>query len=98
MDHELSVDLVLHSLPQSLSQFIMNYHMNKLDSTLSKLFNMFKTIEETLKKEKKNHVLLIHSSRISKKKNMSFISKAKKHIGGIKKDKGICRHCGKDGH
>jgi hypothetical protein len=53
MDHELSVDLVLHSLPQNLSQFIMNYHMNKLDSTLSKLLNMFKTIEETLKKEKK---------------------------------------------
>ena len=52
MDHELSIELILQSLPQSFSQFIMNYHMNKLDSTLSKLFNMLKTAERALKKEK----------------------------------------------
>jgi hypothetical protein len=40
MDHELSVDLVLQSLSQNFLQFIMNYHMNKLDSTL---LNMLKT-------------------------------------------------------
>ena len=34
MDRKLSVELVLQSLPQKFSQFIMNYHMNKLDSTL----------------------------------------------------------------
>jgi hypothetical protein len=34
MDHKLSVDLVLQSLSQNFSQFIMNYHINKLDNTL----------------------------------------------------------------
>jgi len=53
MDHELSVDLVLQSLFQSFSQFIMNYHMNKLDSTLPKLFSMFKTAKRAFKKDKK---------------------------------------------
>jgi hypothetical protein len=52
MDHGLIVDMVLQLLPQNFSQFIMNYYMNKLDSTLLKLFNMLKTVEGTLKKEK----------------------------------------------
>jgi len=42
MDRKLSVELVLQSLPQNFSQFIMNYHMNKLDSTLPELFNMLR--------------------------------------------------------
>jgi len=52
MDHELSIELILQSLPQSFSQFIMNYQMNKLDSTLPELFNMLKTAKRALKKEK----------------------------------------------
>ena len=52
MDHELSVDLVLQSLFQNFSQFIINYHMNKLDSILPKLFSMFKTVKKAFKKEK----------------------------------------------
>jgi hypothetical protein len=52
MDYKLSVDLVLQSLPQNFSQFIMNYHMNKLDSTLLELLNMQKTTKGTFKKEK----------------------------------------------
>ena len=34
MDKELQVDLILQSIPKSYGQFIMNYHMNKIDSTL----------------------------------------------------------------
>jgi hypothetical protein len=48
MDCKLSVELVLQSLLQNFSQFIMNYHMNKLDNTLSELFNMLKTAKDTL--------------------------------------------------
>jgi hypothetical protein len=48
MDHELSVDLVLQSLPQSFLQFITNYHVNKLDSTL---LNMLRFVEEAFKKK-----------------------------------------------
>jgi hypothetical protein len=60
IDHKLSVDLVLQSLLQSFSQFIMNYRMNKLDSTLPKLLNMLKTAKGALKKEE-NSILLVHS-------------------------------------
>jgi hypothetical protein len=99
MDHELSIELILQSLPQSFSQFIMNYHMNKLDSTL-KLFNMLKTAERALKKEK-DLVLLVQSSRMSKKKdknNKGVVSKVNKLTRSIKKDKGICYHYGKEGY
>ena len=80
MDHELSVDLVLQLLPQRFSQFIMNYHMNKLDSTLLELLNMLKTTKRAFKKEK-CLVLLLHYSRICNKKdekNKGVVSKANK--------------------
>jgi predicted rRNA methylase YqxC with S4 and FtsJ domains len=54
--------------------------MNKLDNTLPKLFNMLKTAERALKKEK-DLVLLVQSSRMSKKndkKNKGVVSKVKK--------------------
>jgi|UPI0001D44D62 hypothetical protein len=54
MDHELNVDLVLQSLPQKFSQFIMNYHINKLDSTLPELFNILNIAKRALKKEKRS--------------------------------------------
>ena len=50
---------------------------------------MFKTIEEALKKEKCS-VLLVQSSRMSKKKdnkNKSVVSKENKPTGSNKKDK-----------
>ena len=80
MDLELNVDLALQSLPQSISQFIMNYHMNKLDSTLLELLNMLKTTKRAFKKEK-CLVLLLHYSRICNKKdekNKGVVSKANK--------------------
>jgi hypothetical protein len=52
IDHELGVELVLLSLPQNFSQFIINYHMNKLDSILLELFNILKTVEGPLRKKK----------------------------------------------
>lgn len=100
MNHELSVDLVLQSLPKRFSQFIMNYHMNKLDNTLPELFNILKTIERAFKKEK-DHVLLIQFSSMSKKKNKKnkgSISKAKKATRGIKRYKCICDHYSNDVH
>jgi hypothetical protein len=78
----------------------MNYPINKLDSTLPELFNMLKTVERALKKEK-GLVLLVWSSRISKKKekkNKGVVSQVNKPTRGIKKHKGICHHCGKEGH
>ena len=74
--------------------------MNKLDNTLPEMLNMLKTAKEAFKK-KKGQVLLVQSFRITKKKdnkNKGVVFKANKLIGGIKKDKGTCHHCGKEGY
>ena len=65
MDGELSQDLILQSLSESFIQFVMNYHMNKLNTSLSELLNMLKTAESHIKKEK-DPLLLV--GKTSKKK------------------------------
>ena len=65
MDGELSQDLILQSLPESFSQFVVNYHMNKLNSSLPELLNMLKTVESHIKKDKAPLLLV---DGISKKK------------------------------
>ena len=52
MDKELQVNLILQSLLDLYGQFIMNYHMNKIDSTLPELLNMLVIAEGTLKSSK----------------------------------------------
>ncbi|XP_070677850.1 uncharacterized protein [Malus domestica] len=51
LDGELAQDFILASLFDSFSQFVMNYNMNKMDSTLSELLNMLVIAEKTMKKE-----------------------------------------------
>ncbi|XP_068329688.1 uncharacterized protein [Pyrus communis] len=51
LDGELAQDFILASLSDSFSQFVMNYNMNKMDSTLSELLNMLVTAEKTMMKE-----------------------------------------------
>ena len=46
---ELQMDLIFQSLTSSYSQFIVNFHMNKLDCTILKLVNMLVTMEGILK-------------------------------------------------
>ena len=66
MDGELSQDLVLQSLPGSFSQFVVNFHMNKLDVSLAELHNMLKTAESNFP-SKKSSVLLIGEGSNPKK-------------------------------
>ena len=65
---ELQVDLILQFLISSYSQFIINYHMNKIDCTLSELINTLVTIEGTLKSSKGN-ILVVGQASSSKKKS-----------------------------
>jgi len=51
IDSETQVDAILPSLPDSFNQFIINYNMNKMEVTLSKLLNMLKAAEDHIKKE-----------------------------------------------
>ena len=100
MDGELPIDLILQSLPNSFSQFIMNFNMNKMECSLAELLKMLNTAETCIKKP--NDVMAIEGPSTKKGKKKKFQPKAK---GGIKKgkankpnDKGKCFHCGKDGH
>ncbi|KAK9121759.1 hypothetical protein Syun_019376 [Stephania yunnanensis] len=43
---ELATDLILNSLPESYSQFVMNYKMNNMEKPLSELHLMPKTAEK----------------------------------------------------
>ena len=109
MDHELSIDLVLQSLPDSYAQFVLNFQMNKIDCTLPELINMHKTVEPSIKKEQKS-IMVVNSSGPSKK-NKKAKKQGKKNTikpkGGIQKKtaknkdsstKGPCFHCNKMGH
>ncbi|EOY19271.1 Retrotransposon protein, putative [Theobroma cacao] len=109
MDHELSIDLVLQSLPDSFSQFMLNFHMNRLEATLPELLNMLDTAKRSIRKDKGSLLLLSFSKAHTKqqkkkaqkgKKVKSQNEKALKPKGGVKKDKetDICHHCGKLGH
>lgn len=104
MDGELCQDLILQSLPDSFSQFVVNFHMNKMNVSLAELHNMLKTAESNFP-SKKSSVLLIGEGSTSKKRKRTFPKKKK---GGEKpnpskakedpKSKHVCFHCNKVGH
>ena len=60
MDFEWSVHLILASFPDSFAQFVLNYKMNNIVSTIPELINLLEIIESSLRKEKK-HVVLMDS-------------------------------------
>ncbi|KAJ8512155.1 hypothetical protein OPV22_002589 [Ensete ventricosum] len=52
LEDNLCFDLILQSLPDSFSHFIMNFNMSKFEMTLPKLLNMLREAESANKKEK----------------------------------------------
>ena len=64
MDGELSQNLILQSLSELFTQFVVNYHMNKLNTSLTELLNILKTAESHIKKKKAPFLV----GKISKKK------------------------------
>ncbi|OAY67135.1 hypothetical protein ACMD2_15836 [Ananas comosus] len=107
MDKELQVDLIMQSLFVSYEQFIVNYHMNKIDCTNAELLNMLAIIEGTLKSSK-GTVLVVERASSSKRKSnwkkkpakkQKTENKPKKEASKNKAaDKGKCFHCNVDGH
>ena len=51
MDHELSIDLIMIGLSNSFSQFMLNYRINNIESTIPELINMLKAVEPSFKKK-----------------------------------------------
>ena len=44
MDHELSIDLIMASLPDSFAQFVLNYSMNNIETSILELINLLKIV------------------------------------------------------
>ena len=51
-DQDLQIDIILQSLTDAYGQFIMNYHMHKLQNTLVELMNMLINVELSMKGSK----------------------------------------------
>ncbi|KAI3729037.1 hypothetical protein L6452_17683 [Arctium lappa] len=97
---------VLQLLPNSYSQFVMNYNMHDFDKSLPTLLNMLRTAEQELAKNKST-ILMVRKDKKGKSKGKSIAkptSKSLKPKGGIKKPKvtvpkeGECFYCNKPGH
>ena len=63
----MATDLILNSLPDSYGQFVMNYNMNEMDKSISKLHTMLKTAEQNIK-SKPGHVLMVQNGKGFKNK------------------------------
>ncbi|GAV68108.1 zf-CCHC domain-containing protein/UBN2_2 domain-containing protein, partial [Cephalotus follicularis] len=100
MDHDLYIDLILTSLPKSFSQFLVNFHMNKIEVTLSELVSMLRTAEADFDPGKsKTHSLLLPSRSAQGKGSASSSCKGKGVLMPVNaKGKGACFQCGKTGH
>ena len=106
MDHDLGIDLVLTSLPESYSQFVLNFNMNKIETTLLSLLNILAQVENFVKEKPSIHLVSSKKGSFKKKKKTKkdevTISKVLKPNGGVKKDKedvkGTCHHCEKPRH
>ena len=104
---ELATDLILHSLPDSFSQFVMHYNMSDVAKTLPELANMLRTAEQNINKGKGKAIMMVQSGKGKGKKRQASGQKRKdakkasissqKPAGGAPKD-GTCFHCGKAGH
>ncbi len=100
---QLAVDLILQSLPKSYSGFIVNYNMSEMKDSPASLISKLKTTEKEIMKNKGSSTsVLLVSSRKAKAKGKKKVSKTLKQKMVVSKEgtkpKGICFHCGKDGH
>ena len=93
MDAELSIDLILHSLPESWASFIMNYNMIQREKTLGELLSMLKEVEPEIKKGKRHESHLTQSFKKGRSKGKKKkapigpsggVRKAKRAIAGLK--------------
>ena len=100
---EMNTNLILQSLEDSFSQFIVNFNMNKIHASLSEMLNMLTTAKGNLQKERPQ-VLFVGWT--NKKRKVAFAFKRGKGKNQVKAtltkkdvdDKGTCFHCGVKGH
>ncbi|XP_015572996.1 uncharacterized protein LOC107261024 [Ricinus communis] len=110
IDADLQTNLILQSLPDYFSTFIMNFHMNKIECTLAELLNQIMTAQGTMQGKGKETTLVFTSTSRTKSKKKArgrfaikptskvFKARGKGTGKEVSNDKGKCFFCQKEGH
>jgi hypothetical protein len=110
LEKELATDLILQSLPDGFSQFVLNFNMNNMDKSLPELLAMLRTAEQNLKSKGKSILMIGNGKRQNKrpikqgdKGKGKEVAKPRPIVAALKPSGGIakadtCFHCGKTGH
>ncbi|KAK8658689.1 hypothetical protein V6N13_036890 [Hibiscus sabdariffa] len=77
LNDELAIDVVLQSLPDSFSQFILNFNMNEIEKTLPQLLGMLRTAEGNMKKGGSKSVLMVREAKGKGKGKGKKVAKSK---------------------
>ncbi|PKI45911.1 hypothetical protein CRG98_033710 [Punica granatum] len=92
LEFQMDVDLVLWSLPDSFSGFIVNFHMNKLSCSLFELLNMLVTAQNAMNNKRKDKEFILvagtSSNKTGKKKKKSKKGSVPQQLVGVTKKKG----------
>lgn len=75
---ELATDFILTSLLSSYGSFISNYHMHDMHKGLNELCGILKTAKTNIKKNARNHVMIVQKTYSFKKKGKSWAKKVGK--------------------
>ena len=87
LDLDLQNDIILQSLTDAYGQFIMNYHMHKLQNSLAELMNMLVTAELSMKGSKGSVLAMERTSSKRKSYGKKKKSVKKQKVEGSKKKK-----------
>jgi hypothetical protein len=63
---DLVTDVILQSLLMSYESFIMDFHMNGMEKTMTELHEMLKIVEDSIKKNP-NHVMMVQKRKKKRK-------------------------------
>ncbi|KAG8478249.1 hypothetical protein CXB51_028152 [Gossypium anomalum] len=109
LSQELATDVILQSLLDSYSQFVLNFNMNEIDKTLPQLLSMLRTAEGNMEKVGPKPILMVRNNKGKGKAKVPTKpkGKGKPNLGkgkatlkpkcGVSKE-GNCFHCGVTGH
>ncbi|XP_012461456.1 uncharacterized protein LOC105781457 [Gossypium raimondii] len=82
---ELATDVIMQSLSDIFSQFVLNFNMNEINKTLTQLLSMLGTIESNMKQARHKPILMVCKNKGKRKPK----AKAKpKDNGKAKPNKG----------
>ena len=104
LSQELATDVILQSLPDSYSQFVVNFNMNEFDKTLPQLLSMLRTAEGNMQQPGSKQVLMVRNNKGKRKEHPKDKIKGKRHqathvakqVGKPRESQ--CFQCGKTGH